>query len=955
MPALPRRPTAAPATARTVLIALAAGAACSAPALAQHMYTGEAGDNLWCNPMNWQPQSVPSGSAIIGPEITQRVRLFGCTPTFASLNAQGPVLFNGDVRNSASIIASNVIIQSGAFTVGPSTPGAATFSMNGTAQWLSGIIGNQSVRVEAGASLAIDPNAPKTLRNAALTNSGAVAQRAAVSVDGLSPITNAGTWAFAATSSIGRTSISNPSTFTNNGVVNVAFETPPDAPATFGLPVHNTGAINALTGDLTLTELTMNGGSLSASPGRRIELTRDSTFDGDCQLSGNGAVALTTGLLRINTGDTLSTLDPAGTSGGFTLNSSAGMDIEVTSEFRNAGAFTWLRGDIVGRSVTFSFRNDGIFRAQANSFNIRDFTFDNRGVFAVSTPQMFLRDANLSTSTPGVVEFRSGALLRSPQSTSGGSLFFIDATLRKTTPASARTDARVDARRSTLDITEGEFSTGGLTLDQSTVIVAPLADLRLFGNTLTILSRFTGAGTVTLGPTSTLTLLGLDNGNDMTGIGNDGFRVEGGLITGDGAFTNRENLTFAGGRIGENLTQPVLINTGNIFVNTSTLLLSGEISNTAGALIAFDSRMTMDTGSLLDNFGQILIGDNANIAPVSGSPAPLLSNTDSAIITKREPGVAIITAPLANTGEVFVQQGTLFLSGPINGLLPQPSPPFAPNTFSLSEGIYRVAPDAVLSFNGRLITHYRGSARVFVQGTCNDYEPALIRDQAFTEIGTLIDPPTDVVVADDAEVSLTPSGIIELCVTCKVSLENGATLRGRGFIDGECRTQDEATIAPGASPGTLTVGSLNMSAGGILEIELAGPTPGAEHDVLAVTTSATLGGTLRLTLLNGFAPPAGSTFTFLTSPSVAGQFRRIESPPDLDESLRARVELTDTGVIVRVSLAADFDGNGIIDPDDLSDFVTTFFATPPSVNADLDGNGVVDPDDLSDFINLYFS
>jgi hypothetical protein len=52
---------------------------------------------------------------------------------------------------------------------------------------------------------------------------------------------------------------------------------------------------------------------------------------------------------------------------------------------------------------------------------------------------------------------------------------------------------------------------------------------------------------------------------------------------------------------------------------------------------------------------------------------------------------------------------------------------------------------------------------------------------------------------------------------------------------------------------------------------------------------------------------------------------------------------------------ADFDGNGLLNPDDLSDFITCYFELPPCAAADFDDNQIVNPDDLSDFITAYFS
>jgi len=61
--------------------------------------------------------------------------------------------------------------------------------------------------------------------------------------------------------------------------------------------------------------------------------------------------------------------------------------------------------------------------------------------------------------------------------------------------------------------------------------------------------------------------------------------------------------------------------------------------------------------------------------------------------------------------------------------------------------------------------------------------------------------------------------------------------------------------------------------------------------------------------------------------------------------------------VVRVKGAGrgDFNGDGVVDPDDLADYIACYFAAEPCAGADFNGDGVVDPDDLADYIAAYFS
>ncbi len=51
---------------------------------------------------------------------------------------------------------------------------------------------------------------------------------------------------------------------------------------------------------------------------------------------------------------------------------------------------------------------------------------------------------------------------------------------------------------------------------------------------------------------------------------------------------------------------------------------------------------------------------------------------------------------------------------------------------------------------------------------------------------------------------------------------------------------------------------------------------------------------------------------------------------------------------------ADFNNDGNLDPDDLSDYIACYFQAPPCPDADFNGDTSTDPDDLSDYIAAYF-
>jgi hypothetical protein len=111
-----------------------------------------------------------------------------------------------------------------------------------------------------------------------------------------------------------------------------------------------------------------------------------------------------------------------------------------------------------------------------------------------------------------------------------------------------------------------------------------------------------------------------------------------------------------------------------------------------------------------------------------------------------------------------------------------------------------------------------------------------------------------------------------------VTVRNGGTLGGTGMVTGAVTVEDGATVAPGVSPGILTVGSVTFSNSAVFAVELGGTTPGSDHDQLVVTNTATLDGTLNLSYTNGFTASTGDAFTILTAGTASGTFHTVNYP-----------------------------------------------------------------------------
>ena len=111
---------------------------------------------------------------------------------------------------------------------------------------------------------------------------------------------------------------------------------------------------------------------------------------------------------------------------------------------------------------------------------------------------------------------------------------------------------------------------------------------------------------------------------------------------------------------------------------------------------------------------------------------------------------------------------------------------------------------------------------------------------------------------------------------------SGGVLIGTGTINANV-SNNGAVVRPGGSAvAALTiVGDYTQSSGGTLDLQIGGPSAGVDFDVLSVGTTATLDGTLNVTLTNGFIPPIGSQYQILNAPTRAGTFATENKPASL--------------------------------------------------------------------------
>ena len=131
------------------------------------------------------------------------------------------------------------------------------------------------------------------------------------------------------------------------------------------------------------------------------------------------------------------------------------------------------------------------------------------------------------------------------------------------------------------------------------------------------------------------------------------------------------------------------------------------------------------------------------------------------------------------------------------------------------------------------------------------------------------------------------------------SLPNTSTLAGTGTLTGNLTSS--GSVSPGDAPGILNVsGNYIQNSNGTLNIGLGGTTASAQYDQLQITGSASLTGTIDVTLLGAFSPAVGNSFDLFTDASESGAFTNFELPA-LAQGSWDTSNLYTTGVITVVS------------------------------------------------------
>ncbi|HEY3394101.1 MAG TPA: hypothetical protein VGK58_15415, partial [Lacipirellulaceae bacterium] len=139
---------------------------------------------------------------------------------------------------------------------------------------------------------------------------------------------------------------------------------------------------------------------------------------------------------------------------------------------------------------------------------------------------------------------------------------------------------------------------------------------------------------------------------------------------------------------------------------------------------------------------------------------------------------------------------------------------------------------------------------------------------------------------------------------------------GSGTFTGTGTVNFEGDLSPGSSPAAVSfAGDVVLGPDSTLQIELGGTAAGTQYDQINVAGELTLGGTLEISLINGFTPSAGQSFDILNWGSLSGAFSLVALPSL--EGLAWDTSQLATGILsVAPGLPGDFNLDGSVDAAD---------------------------------------
>ncbi len=299
-------------------------------------------------------------------------------------------------------------------------------------------------------------------------------------------------------------------------------------------------------------------------------------------------------------------------------------------------------------------------------------------------------------------------------------------------------------------------------------------------------------------------------------------------------------------------------------VDTYSVLIGGT-----SFYVNLNQNATID--NLTNYFGNTLDINNAKTLGIAGGPGKGLITNNGSILLNSSGSATYLQLQSGNV--TLSGTGTLTLGNNTNNIITGTNSAYILTNAAghTIQGVGNIGNNNIgVTNNGTIIANQSnalnispGSSGFINNGTLRANSGSTLHvTNDFTNAGTITGESNSILRIKNGIGTLTSTG----------------TISGKGEIQGN--VINSGIVSPGSSPGIETItGDYVQDPSGLLLIEIAGYTQGTEYDVLNITGTATLSGTLDVDLLSDFIPTNGSSFTFLTAANgITGTFTTLNLP-----------------------------------------------------------------------------
>ena len=705
--------------------------------------------------------------------------------------------------------------------------GNVTIPSGGTLNWQSGTIqGTGTFTVATGATwtstggnVSLDTCTFYNYGTATLTNTSVSFYNNATLDNGVSNsqpgvinvVTNAG----------GVAAFSGTGGFTNAGTLNVS-QTGGSASVTVPLTNPSAGTLNVTAGTFTIGGGGSSSGAWDVSGGATLGLDRAFTFNTGAAWNGSGLYLINgpynAGSVVVGLGLTLTPLNvqltaqsPLEIDGALTIASTglftAGYDDNLT-QITGTGTLTISQG----ATMQIGSGQGWLNITGTTIFNHGTMQFDADSTFSSVTLGL---EGDATIFNEGTIEIQNNGGTPATNLSIGGfgylnnfGSIYMQASGALTMELQLNNDGAFNISTGSVTLTNDGHAAGS---SYGSFDVSSGATLTFDSSqSLSAAAAFNGSGAYALGNAAVLTLNSA--AIDLSPLN---FTLNGGTINGAGQFTVATGSTFAwkAGTIG---------NSGGFNVQPGV------------SIVALDSgfgSLTLNDTTLI-NAGTIAIGSDLTL-----TNSATLQNQATGVLNIQIPGIGVLsddsTGKFTNAGVINVSADTTSQYDFTNIII---------KTFS-NTGTLNVE-----------------SGTVDISGTPVQISP----DKTTLTGGTWIVAPAS---------TLTIFGIGSAQSTTVTTNDATVTLEGAGstFNALDALTTNNGTLTLGAGATLSLPGDFTQTSGGALTLGISGTPGSGDFGSLAIAGTATLAGTLDLTL-GSYLPAVGAAYTILTYNSLTGNF-----------------------------------------------------------------------------------